>query len=170
MQLVEKSPRNGEFKQSFPEKPNHLQDKDLGGTPPRGVGGGLRGTGSGGNLLWGSMRDHGRGIRNLEPRWYHRTGPTSLLHAPNSIRQFSRPLRTSGRWVKVRRDAVTARLSDSLRSTGSHSPPRPPASKNDRESPADRRDQESRRIPRTPTRGFWTGSVVSQCDCASERR
>ncbi len=99
------------FSDSRQERPNHLQDKGLGCTPPRSVGGGLRGTGSGGNLLWGSMRDHGRGIRNLEPRWNHRTGPTSLLHAPNSIRQFSRPLRTSGRWVKVRCDAVTARLS-----------------------------------------------------------
>ena len=58
-----------------------------------------------------AIREHRRGIRNLEPRRNHRTGSTSLLHAPNSIRQFSRPLRTGSRWVKVRCDAVTARFS-----------------------------------------------------------
>src|SRR5208337_1079913 len=37
------------FSDSRQERPNHLQDKGLCCTPPRSVGGGLRGTGSGGN-------------------------------------------------------------------------------------------------------------------------
>ena len=40
------------FSDSRQERLNHLQDKGLGCTPPRSVGGGLRGTGSGGNYYY----------------------------------------------------------------------------------------------------------------------